>query len=281
VRRFPAVVQAADVRDLRIASPRNRFAQSDEDSTDALHDFVGGYIGFDERARHAVDVCVRSLAGSQGSGFFFNGVFGSGKSHLLGLLALLCDGLGHETFAATHNHLAPALQNFAPRLTVYFSLDEYSAQEFSLEEIFWRELRGEWQRRGFASDELAIPAGTSRGEAFAVLEELFAAKELSGLAVFIDEMSLFLSGREHRALQNDAAFLQFLGQRARRNRTAASTPLWDFRGATKNRGRHRRPRRLCAVSNPRPLHHVAAFTGAFAFPHRAPPFRAQEQRIIK
>lgn len=227
VRRFPAVVQAADVRDLRVSFRRGRSSNNDA-SSDALHDFIGGYIGFDERARHAVDVCVRSLAGGQGGGFFFNGVFGSGKSHLLGLLALLCDGLGHETFAATHNHLAPALQNFVPRLTIYFSLDEYSAQEFSLEEIFWREVRGEWQRRGFAADELQIPAGTSRGEAFAALEDLLAARELDGLAVFVDELSLFLSGREHRALQNDAAFLQFLGQRARRNRTAASTPVWVF-----------------------------------------------------
>jgi hypothetical protein len=145
VRRFPAVVQAADVRDLRISSHRVLSSSSNSDNTshDALHDFISGYLGFDERARHAVDVCVRSLAGGQGGSFFFNGVFGSGKSHLLGLFTLLCDGLGHETFAATHNHLAPALQNFASRLTVYFSLDEYSAQEFSLEEIFWRELRGE------------------------------------------------------------------------------------------------------------------------------------------
>ncbi|HEX8238049.1 MAG TPA: DUF6079 family protein [Abditibacteriaceae bacterium] len=234
VRRFPAVVQAADVRDLRASSHRvlrgssNSNASKRDTSNEALHDFIGGYVGFDERARHAVDVAVRSLAGGQGGGFFFNGVFGSGKSHLLGLLALLCDGLGHDTFATTHNPLASVLQNFAPRLTVYFSLDEYSAQEFSLEEIFWRELRDEWQRHGFTAGELQIPAGTSRGEAFAALEDLLAAKELSGLAVFVDELSLFLSGREHRALQNDAAFLQFLGQRARRNRTAASTPLWVF-----------------------------------------------------
>jgi DNA replication protein DnaC len=44
-------------------------------------------------------VAVRSLAGGQGGGFFFNGVFGSGKSHLLGCSLCCAMGLGHETFA--------------------------------------------------------------------------------------------------------------------------------------------------------------------------------------
>ena len=41
--------------------------------------------------------------------------------------------------------------------------------------------------------------------------------------VCIDELSLFLSGREHRALQQDASWLQFLGQRARRAVDESST----------------------------------------------------------
>lgn len=247
VRSFPAVVQAADVRSLRDAVPQQNEQESGE-LDEAAHDFIGGYLGFDERARHAVDATVGSLAERRGGAFFLNGVFGSGKSHLLGLLALLCDGDGYEVFTETHPYLAAPLRAFGPRLVVHFSLDEYSAAGFSLEDIFWREVRSEWQRRGFPPDELsgaaqqpnnasvaATPTNDahtttthtsgSRSEGFAALEESLRAHGLNGLVVCIDELSLFLSGREHRALQTDAAFLQFLGQRARRQYSSGA-PLW-------------------------------------------------------
>ncbi|MDQ3812919.1 MAG: FUSC family protein [Armatimonadota bacterium] len=212
VRSFPAVVQAADIAALR---------QSPE-STKAA-DFIGGYLGFDERSRHALATTVRSLAQDQNGGaFFVNGVFGSGKSHLLGLLTLLADGSGHSAFAQTHPHLAPLLQAFKPRLVVHFSLDNYDAANFSLEEIFWREVKAEWTRRGLPANDLVLPTVGSRGEAFMALEEALVAHGLHGLVVSIDELSLFLSAKEHRALQGDAAFLQFLGQRSRRS------PLWIF-----------------------------------------------------
>jgi hypothetical protein len=169
------------------------------------------------------------LAGGQGGSFFFNGSFCSGKSHLLGLFTLLCDGFGPRDFCRhTQSPGACAAKlRVAPDRVLFASMST-QRKSFHLKKYSGAKLRGEWQRRGFASDELQIPTGSSRGEAFATLEDLLAARELSGVAVFVDELSLFLSGREHRALQNDAAFLQFLGQRARRNRTAASTPLWVF-----------------------------------------------------
>ena len=62
----------------------------------------------------------------------------------------------------------------------------------------------------------------ARSEIFAALDEALAAHGLRGLVACIDELSLFLSAREHRVLQGDAAFLQFMGQRSRR------APLWVF-----------------------------------------------------
>ncbi|HEX8833133.1 MAG TPA: DUF6079 family protein, partial [Abditibacteriaceae bacterium] len=192
-------------------------------SADAsVDDFIGGYLGYDERSRHALETSIRSLASGQGGAFFFNGVFGSGKSHLLGLLALLADGVGHGAFLRTHPHLAPALQHFPAPFVVHFSLDDYAAN-FSLEEIFWREVESEF---GKSTQPFLVPVGGSRGEAFAALEEQLAQVGKSGFVLCVDELSLFLSGREHRALQQDAAFLQFLGQRARRRN--ASSPFWIF-----------------------------------------------------
>ena len=220
VRWFPAVVQAADICALR--EPALREAARDGTSAGAA-DFIGGYLGFDERARHALVTSLRSLAQAHSGGaFFLNGVFGSGKSHLLGVLTLLADGIGHDTFVQTQPHLAPCLQTFEPRLVVHFSLDNYDAASFALEEVFWREVKAEWARRGFAPDALVLPEIGSRGEAFAALEEALSAHDLRGLVVCLDELSLFLSAKEHRALQGDAAFLQFLGQRSRR------APLWVF-----------------------------------------------------
>lgn len=207
VRPFPAVVQAADVRALR-------------SKTEPADDFIGGYLGFDERARHALEATLHSLSREEiGGGFFLNGVFGSGKSHLLGLLSLLCDGIGHHAFAQTHPHLAPLLKRFAPRLVVHFSLDEYDASH-ALEAIFWREVESEWARRGLPI--LELPQSGARGEKFSAFEDALQAQNLNGVVICMDEISLFLGGREHHALQNDASWLQFLGQRSRRS------PLWVF-----------------------------------------------------
>jgi hypothetical protein len=214
VRDFPAVVQAADVRALREA------ALVESVAGEAARDFIAGYIGFDERSRRALETSLNSLSQNQSGGaFFLNGVFGSGKSHLLGLLALLCDGIGHELFAATHPQLAPLLATFRPRLVVHFSLDDYNATQRSLEEIAHREIEREWQRR--FNEKIDIPRANSRTEYFATLDEALLAHDCHGLVLCIDELSLFLSAKDHRALQADAAFLQFLGQRAAR---AGSTP---------------------------------------------------------
>jgi hypothetical protein len=216
VRSFPAVVQVADVQALR-------HGKASDGSNAAVRDFVGGYLGFDERSRYALDTTLQSLAQNErGGAFFINGVFGSGKSHLLGLLALLADGIGHTAFQETHPALTPLVAALPRRLVIHFSLDNYDAARFSLEDIFWRELRLEWQQRGLEPHDIAMPEVGSRAEYFAALDEALRRHELHGLVLCLDELSLFLSAKEHRALQSDAAFLQFLGQRA------ARAPLWVF-----------------------------------------------------
>ena len=211
-RPFPAVITGAHIRDLR-AQP---------DSEDTL-DFVGGYLGFDARSHHALQTLLGSLAAPRGGAFWLNGVYGSGKSHLLGVLALLCDGAeresaGRAVFGALYPQFAPLLAEFAPRLVVSIALDDYGAASFDLETIFWRELKAQAARQN-----VELPArdqAESRAENFAALEAALGAAELSGLVVCLDEVSLFLGGREREGLQSDAAFLQFLGQHCGR------APLW-------------------------------------------------------
>jgi hypothetical protein len=71
------------------------------------------------------------------------------------------------------------------------------------------------RRRG-----LPISVRRSRAEAVARLWEILDANGLSGIAVLVDELSVFLSSKRKRALDADAHFLQFLGQQAQRQ------PLW-------------------------------------------------------
>ena len=274
IRAFPSVVQAAEIHELR-----------DAPTSPQTLDFVRGYLGFDDRSRHALEAIVRSLSSQSnsqhnaqhnsqnaktqnGGAWFLNGVFGSGKSHLLGVIALLGDGIAHDALRESHPHLSPLLDNVAPRFVTHFSLDEYSAARVSLEEIFWREVACEWTRRGFDANEIEYSMGdlsrevsanaaqknalidhdspdnsnnetssnetshnsftksasvNSRGETFAAFDAVLRARGFASWMVCIDELSLFLSGREHRALQQDASWLQFLGQRARRAVDESST----------------------------------------------------------
>jgi hypothetical protein len=211
VRDFPAVIHGGDVRSLR-------FDDESDELRAAQSDFVGGYLGFDDRARHALGVLLAALARPESGGaFFVNGVFGSGKSHLLGLMALLADGIGHEDFKQTHGELASLLTAFYPRFVLHIALDEYDAAHFSLEDIFWKEARAGWIQSGFLIEELHLPDNASRAEKLMALQAALAARGLNGMLLCFDELSLFLAAREHHALQGDASFLQFLGQHARRH----------------------------------------------------------------
>ncbi len=203
-RRFPAVITGAHIRELR----------ENPDSDETL-DFVGGYLGFDARSHHALEALLTSLSGDKGGAFWLNGVYGAGKSHLLGAVALLCDGAAHEVFGALYPAFAPLLKRFAPRLVISIALDDYSARTFDLEGIFWRELDTQAARQNLNLP--ARKADESRAENFAQLENALRENGLSGLVICIDEVSLFLGGREREGLQSDAAFLQFLGQHSRRS----------------------------------------------------------------
>jgi len=82
--------------------------------------------------------------------------------------------------------------------------------------------------------ELAIQR--SRGEILARVREVMRSAGYAGLVLLIDELSLFLASKDKRGLDEDAAFLQFLGQQAslpaRPGRPAM--PLWIVAAAQRN-----------------------------------------------
>jgi len=73
--------------------------------------------------------------------------------------------------------------------------------------------------RRFA-ERIGLPAAPTRSRADAMAEALAGAKQagLDGVVLLLDELGLFLSAKTRRELNEDAAFLQFIAQRARRAR---------------------------------------------------------------
>jgi hypothetical protein len=216
---FPAVVQLAHADALRQLL-REEGDDLSAATQEQLREFVEHYFIGDEHNRRAMDALLQSLAQTErGHGFFLNGVYGSGKSHLLALVGLLCEfPAAREFFLRTHPEYATLLTRFDAqrRLVVHFSLDDYSPKQHDLETIFWRETEKAWSQWVNGSMGQWREEGQSRAEQFASLQEVLRQHGFSGAVWLMDELSMFLGARAHQDLQADTSFLQFLGQRAQR-----------------------------------------------------------------
>jgi hypothetical protein len=142
VSKFPAVIRLEQALSLR----EDLGAAGEE----LLAGFVEQYFTGEADTRRAVETLLASLARSKGPGqaFLLRGPYGSGKSHLLGLLALLCDSpVARQRFFASHpefSRFAPGLEA-ARRIVVAVSLDEAGA--LPLEEVVFRAVEAELARR--------------------------------------------------------------------------------------------------------------------------------------
>ncbi len=214
---------------------------------------------------------VRGLAGPTGDAAMVTGLYGAGKSHLLGALALAARWpsaraalFGHQPALAD---LELALTATGDRLVVVVPLDEESpatsledvvfgaaqeallaqtGQEAPLAEAAWvidvaeahllpahgealdQAAGGDWRALAAADPDAAAAAAQqvareaalpltfarSRVERLALLLQACEAAGRAGVVFVLDELSLFLGAKGHAALQADASFLQFLGQRA-------------------------------------------------------------------
>jgi len=271
ISRAPAVVSLADLEALR-----GRLSAG-EDGSPQLADLLVGYHLGDPDTKAAFDALLRSLGRPErrGDAFIVQGVYGSGKSHLLAALALLC---GHPAeawpvFLRAHPEYQHTSASFTrPRLLVAVPLDEYPPRTHSLEHIVLSALEKELARRHGIRvalteeshlldlvDRYVVPqaapelqetaqaeTGTpwrslredspeqaarvaltfieqsgfpldwrrSRAEAWGALRRALEQHDIDGPVLLLDELSMFLAGKDLPSLNADASFLQYLAQRS-------------------------------------------------------------------
>lgn len=211
IRHFPAVVHPRHARELLAGA-----------DAEALAEWTAGYAITVPEHRLLIEDLLASLAwGEHGAAVLINGVYGTGKSHLLVLLHLLSAlPEAWPPFLQAH----PTFRRYADgvrehrRLVVHFSLDEYGPQRRVEAAI------GEEVTRALARAGIAEMAGwatrTPRPETWAELLACLATHGYDGLLLLVDELSLFLAGKSPSRREADAAFLQFLAGWSKH------APLW-------------------------------------------------------
>ncbi|UCC68401.1 MAG: hypothetical protein JSV79_00230 [Armatimonadota bacterium] len=264
----PAVISLSDVARLMddIAAGA--------DASEALSALVAGYSLENPETQAAFDAMVRSLGREErrGDAFIIQGVYGTGKSHLLAVLTLLCahpEQVWPAFLEAHADFHGPEFRS--PRLVVAIPLDEYPSGTHSLEYIVlsrieaelaachgvqvaltedshlldlvdryvaaqagedldrsarethglqWEELRAR-DHTGAAQVALAFIKESkfpldwhrSRAEAWGALRRALQMHGIDGPVLLLDELGTFLAGKDRRALNADASFLQYLAQR--------------------------------------------------------------------
>jgi len=203
-RRFPPVVHPRHARELVAGG-------------EGIAEWTAGYAITISEHRQMLEDLLGSLAWHEtGQAALINGLYGTGKSHLLVLLHLLCAlPTAWEPFLSAH----PAFRRYAEpmkahrRLILHFSLDEYGPRT-ALEEAVGQEVARALAAAGLTLPTgLTLPAGWeggSRLDAWAGLLETCRAGGYDGIVLLLDELSLFLAGRSPAKREADAAFLQFL-----------------------------------------------------------------------
>lgn len=116
------------------------------------------------------------------------------QSHLLAVVdAYVLPQVGRELDRAareTHHTDWPRLRARDPEAAAELAIAFLTSSRFPLD----------WRR--------------SRAEAWAALRQALAAHQLDGPVVLLDELGMFLAGKDRAGLNADAAFLQYLAQRA-------------------------------------------------------------------
>ena len=140
------VVSLSDVEGIR------RSLAAGQDSLSGLRGLLAHYCLDDADTRAAFEVMVSGLArqAELGDAFHVQGVYGTGKSHLLAALTLLS---GHPeqawpVFLETHPEYAEVAGSFGgPRLVVAIALDEYPTRTHTLEYVVLSRIEQELAQR--------------------------------------------------------------------------------------------------------------------------------------
>lgn len=212
VNETPVIIHQGDIEDLCLSVSRELplISPGTRRRVSAL---VEGYSIEEGLNRAAFETLITALAGKRGQGFLVNGVFGTGKSHLLAVLQLLSTyDFCWDLFLNAHPDYAPLRPQGPPTrrlLPVAFSLDAYSGKDHDLETVLWKETA----RHLDCLSETLTDRMHSRADRFALFQDALQGAGFEGALWLVDELSCFLASKHHADLQNDASFLQFLGQR--------------------------------------------------------------------
>ncbi|MDY7031542.1 MAG: DUF6079 family protein, partial [Thermodesulfobacteriota bacterium] len=165
---------------------------------------------------------LQMIDDGEGVGVFLEGNFGSGKSHFLTVMSLILNNTeAWQPLLVQEPDLIQVYESLSHKeyLTVEISLVEYSSHN-RLEEIISKSITEACFSYDppLFNDTETFP---ERKEFFGRLEQRLHADGVSGIILFIDELSEFLRSKpDSRSFNEDIRFLQYLGEKA------PSFPMW-------------------------------------------------------
>lgn len=181
------------------------------DSTDPeLRNFLTESFLLTDEVRQVLEAFFNCLINQEGKGFFLEGNYGSGKSHLLTVLNLLLDyqeSWQKENIASDlseyKNHIKG--KDF---LTVSVSLVEHSSSE-RLEDIIIEGIVKSTNNKQYEFDS----SNYKRKDFFQDVDRYLTGGNCAGLVILIDELSEFLRSKpDGRSFNEDIRFLQYMGE---------------------------------------------------------------------
>ena len=164
-------------------------------------------------AKKVLTSLFHNISKKAGKGFFLEGNFGSGKSHLLTIINLL---LNYEDSwePLLEQDDTGKLKKYKNEIkikdftTVNISLVEHSSSE-NLEDIIGRKLIDNFSSLSMYKDENTY----LRKEFYQTLAQEFDNHNSEGLIILIDELSEFLRSKpDGRSFNEDIRYLQFMGE---------------------------------------------------------------------
>jgi hypothetical protein len=216
VRNVATVIQLSSIsKEMRTADH--------EEPPEELRTLVTSYIV----ARDSNEAVLKSILGGmarrRGCAHMLSGAYGTGKSHLIALVGLLCQfRWARELFKALNEGFSDAVDRIGDHkwLVVSITLDAYSPR-LPLEQILWEETVASLkQSNKLVGNKIPPQMPPSRAEAMKILQDAAVACGYDSVLWLVDELSMFLGAKTHSELQADASFLQFIAQYCQH------TPSW-------------------------------------------------------
>ncbi|MFA4016384.1 MAG: hypothetical protein RUDDFDWM_001487 [Candidatus Fervidibacterota bacterium] len=186
-----------------------------EEPPEELRALVTSYIITRDSNEPALKSILSGMARRKGCAHMLSGAYGTGKSHMIALIGLLCQfRWARELFKTLNEGFSDAVDKIGEHkwLVVSITLDAYSPR-LPLEQIFWEETIVALKRSNeLVANKIPLQMPPSRAEAMKILQDTAIACGYDSILWLVDELSMFLGAKTHSELQADASFLQFIAQ---------------------------------------------------------------------